>query len=126
MTAETHRNKTPAQRIFISYRREDTQCVAGRLSDSLSAYFGDQRVFRDSDGIAAGERFGGVIDAVLDIADAVVVLTGNQWLTATNEHGKQRLADEAGWVALEVAAALFFYAAAWTGVLGSLLTFVLY
>ena len=53
------------QRIFISYRRDDSQWVAGRLADSLAAYFGDDRVFRDIDGIVAGERFADVIDNTL-------------------------------------------------------------
>ena len=94
------------QRIFISYRRDDSQWVAGRLADSLAAYFGDDRVFRDIDGIAAGERFADVIDNTLSKADAVVVLIGRHWLTAADDQGRTRLDDPDDWVVQEVAAAL--------------------
>ena len=40
-------------KIFISYRRADARGVAGRLGDSLGQYFGDNRVFRDIEDIAA-------------------------------------------------------------------------
>jgi hypothetical protein len=94
------------QRIFISYRRDDSQWVAGRLADSLAAYFGDDRVFRDIDGIVAGERFADVIDNTLSKADAVVVLIGKHWLTAADGQGRRRLDDPDDWVLQEVAAAL--------------------
>jgi hypothetical protein len=106
MTQEGTPVQAPGQRIFISYRRDDTQWVAGRLADSLSAYFGDQRVFRDIDGIVAGERFGDVIENTLGAADAVVVLIGKRWLDASDADGKRRLASDDDWVAQEVSAAL--------------------
>jgi len=94
------------QRIFISYRRDDTQWAAGRLSDSLSAYFGDERVFRDIDGIAGGADFGHVIEQSLGAADAVVVLIGRNWLSAMDDQGRRRLDDPKDWVVQEVATAL--------------------
>ncbi len=94
------------QRIFISYRREDSQWAAGRLSDSLEAYFGDDRVFRDIEDIAGGAHFGDVIHETLGAADAVVVLIGANWLGASDARGNRRLDDAEDWVAREVAAAL--------------------
>ena len=94
------------QRIFISYRRGDTQWVAGRLADSLVAYFGDSRVFRDVEGIAGGADFGDVIRDTLGSADAVVVLIGPDWLSACDDAGNRRLDDADDWVAHEVCAAL--------------------
>ncbi len=72
------------QRIFISYRRDDAQWAAGRLADALSAYFGDQRVFRDIDGIAGGADFGHLIQENLGTADVVIVLIGPDWLDAAD------------------------------------------
>lgn len=95
-----------AQRIFISYRREDTQWAAGRLSDSLASYFGDDRVFRDIEDIAGGAKFGDVIHETLAAADAVVVLIGKDWLRASNDQGMRRLEDPDDWVAREIAGAL--------------------
>jgi len=36
--------------VFISYRREDSQPYAGRLSDLLKTHLGDSVVFMDVDG----------------------------------------------------------------------------
>ncbi len=93
-------------KIFISYRRTDASGVAGRLSDTLGAYFGDERVFRDIEDIAGGANFGNVIEQNLQSADAVIVLIGPSWLTITDSKGQRRLDDPDDWVALEIAAAL--------------------
>ncbi len=95
-----------AQRIFISYRRDDSQWAAGRLPDSLEAYFGEDRVFRDIEDIAGGANFGDVIHETLGAADAVVVLIGKNWLNACDAGGNRRLDDPDDWVAKEIAAAL--------------------
>ena len=94
------------QRIFISYRRDDTQWAAGRLADSLSAYFGDDRVFRDIEGIAGGADFGQVIEQTLETADAVILMIGRNWLDAKDDRGGNRLDDPDDWVVQELAAAL--------------------
>ena len=93
-------------RIFINYRRDDVAGVAGRLSDSLSRYFGDGRVFRDVDGIAAGANFEEVLKNTTQSADAMIVLIGRQWATLAGAQGRPRLHDPDDWVAREIAAAL--------------------
>lgn len=93
-------------RVFISYRRSDTQWVAGRLGDSLSRYFGDKRVFRDVEGIRAGADFHEVIHGTLGKADAVIVLIGPHWLETREDTGQRRLENSNDWVAQEIAAAL--------------------
>jgi len=98
--------KEPQGRIFISYRRDDTQWVAGRLSDSLSQYFGDKRVFRDIEGIGGGADFSEVIRGTLGEADAAVILVGEGWIDATDEAGQRRLDDPDDWVVQEIATAL--------------------
>jgi hypothetical protein len=98
--------KAAQGRIFISYRREDTRWVAGRLADSLVQYFGDERVFRDIEGIGGGADFGEVIHETLGAADAAVIVIGSEWLNATDETGQRRLDDPGDWVAREIAATL--------------------
>lgn len=93
-------------KIFISYRREDSRDFAGRLSDTLEHYFGDNRVFQDIDDIAAGADFGDVLNTTLDSADAVIVLIGKQWLTCTDANGQSRLGKEVDWVTNEIAVTL--------------------
>ena len=54
---------SPRDGIFINYRREDSAGFAGRLADSLGAWFGPERVFRDVGGIDYGEDFEAKIDS---------------------------------------------------------------
>lgn len=98
--------KKSTGRVFISYRREDTQWFAGRLADSLSNYFGDKRVFRDVDGIEGGADFGDVIHGTLKQTDATIILIGDEWLNIANEQGESRLSQPDDWVATEVVTAL--------------------
>jgi hypothetical protein len=95
-----------AGRLFISYRRSDARGTAGRLSDTLSAYFGDERVFRDIENIEGGADFADVIEQNLQGADAVIVLIGPDWLFTKNANGQRRLEDPADWVAEEIAQAI--------------------
>lgn len=93
-------------RIFISYRRTDAKGVAGRLSDTLEIYFGNNRVFRDIEDITGGAEFGQVIEKNLQSADAVIVLIGPDWLSTTNEDGLRRLDAADDWVTQEIAVAI--------------------
>jgi TIR domain len=96
----------PPGRIFINYRRDDVIGVAGRLGDSLNRYFGDGRVFRDVEGIAAGANFEDVLRHTAEQADAMIVLIGPRWLSSVDAQGRPRLHDPQDWVAREIASAL--------------------
>ncbi len=77
--------------IFISYRREDSQDLAGRPFDRLTQRFGKDRVFRDIDAIEPGAKFAQAIAERIGGCDAVVVLIGKGWLEAKNAEGRRRL-----------------------------------
>lgn len=93
-------------RIFINYRRDDAGGVAGRLADSLTTYFGENRVFRDVDGIEGGANFEEVLRETAGAADAMIVLIGRKWVNASDQTGQRRLHDPQDWVSREIAAAL--------------------
>ncbi|MBV1690842.1 toll/interleukin-1 receptor domain-containing protein [Novosphingobium sp. G106] len=93
-------------KIFINYRRDDAGGFAGRLADSLTAYFGPGRVFRDVTGIDYGDDFERVIDEKLAESGALVVVIGDRWSSATNAEGARRLDDPGDYVIREIAAAL--------------------
>lgn len=93
-------------KLFISYRRGDARGIAGRLSDTLGAYFGDERVFRDIESIEGGADFGNVIEESLQTADAVIVLIGPDWLTLKDDNGQRRIDDPEDWVAQEIAVSM--------------------
>jgi len=92
--------------IFISYRREDTRADAGRLCDRLEAQFGDEQVFMDIDDIRPGQNFIDVLHRTLDGCDVMIVLIGQNWLSAQDDSGSRRLDDENDFVRLEVQSAL--------------------
>ena len=92
--------------IFISYRREDSAAYAGRLYDRLAAHFGSEQVFMDVDDIPPGADFASHIDAKVGSCDAMVVVIGQNWLTARDAEGRLRLSDPNDFVGLEVALAL--------------------
>jgi hypothetical protein len=93
-------------KIFINYRRDDAGGFAGRLSDTLTAHFGDERVFRDVTGIDYGHDFERVIDQRVAESCAIVVLIGDKWASIANADGQRRLDDPADYVCREIEAAL--------------------
>ena len=90
-------NSSKNGRIFVSYRRDDSRWFVGRLVDSLSSYFGDERVFRDVADIPGGTDFHDLVEETLESADALIAVIGPNWLAD---------ADDESWVALEIGAAL--------------------
>ena len=91
--------------IAISYRREDSSPVTGRLHDRLRAEFGRQNVFMDFDSIPFGVDFRDKITHTLERARVVVAVVGPGWM-GSREPGKRRIDDPADFVRMEVAAAL--------------------
>lgn len=94
-----------ANRVFISYRRDDAAGYAGRLEEALERRLGRGSVFRDVQDIPPGEDFVAAIRARLAGAQAVLVLIGPRW-AGGDAPGQRRIDDEGDFVRLEVAVAL--------------------
>lgn len=92
-------------RIFISYRRSDTEGYAGRLEDTLKDYFGKDRILRDIGAIVPGEDFKQKSEEIASRAAAVIVLIGPAWLSS-QAGGEPRLREPGDLVATEIKAAL--------------------
>jgi hypothetical protein len=91
-------------RITISYRRDDSLDIAGRIFDRLAAHFGREAVFRDIDNIPPGANFRRHIDRVLDESDIILAVVGPRWIGP--RAGQSRLANTADPVRLEIETAL--------------------
>ena len=91
--------------IAISYRREDSTPVAGRLHDRLRAEFGPENVFMDFDSIPYGVDFRDHIKSTLERADVVVAVVGPGWLGGQTD-ASRRIDDPSDFVRLEIAGAL--------------------
>ncbi len=104
--ADTRRmNGSSANRVFISYRRDDAAGYAGRLEEALEKRVGHAGVFRDVRDIPPGEDFVAAIRARLSGAQTVLVLIGPLW-AGGGAPGLRRIDDAADFVRLEVALAL--------------------
>ena len=90
-------------KIFISYRRADSQTIAGRIYDHLVREFGDENVFKDTFDISPGDDFRGTIREQVAQCDVLLVLIGNSWLTITEANSSTpRLDNPEDWVRIEV------------------------
>jgi len=93
-------------RIFISYRREDSDIWAGRLADELRKHFSAEQVFQDIASIDPGADFPTVLEEALATAAAMLVVIGPRWLSATDKNGRKRLESPTDFVHQEVAESL--------------------
>src|SRR5579885_1581247 len=91
-------------RITISYRRDDSGAITGRIFDRLVAHYGRESIFRDIDNIPLGVDFRDQINRVLDQSDIVLAIVGPRWIGP--RRGQSRLDNEADPVRLEIEAVL--------------------
>ena len=91
-------------RIIISYRRDDSLDMTGRIFDRLAGHFGREAIFRDIDNIPPGADFRRYIDRVLDASDIVLAIVGPRWIGPGDQ--QLRLASAADPVRLEIETAL--------------------
>ncbi|MEP7287462.1 MAG: toll/interleukin-1 receptor domain-containing protein [Chloroflexota bacterium] len=92
--------------IFISYRRADSQHITGRIYDHLRQFFAEQKVFRDTQNLAAGDIFSSEIQEAATSCKILIAVIGTQWLTITDEFGQRRLDNPNDWVRQEITCAL--------------------
>lgn len=101
-----HFTEAKMPKIFISYRRSDSQMVAGRLRESLARRMGEGAIFRDKNSIGAGEDWVRAIEESLTGNAIALALIGPNWATARDEAGARRLDDPADWNRVELELAL--------------------
>ncbi len=97
-------------KIFISYRRDDSEHISGRLHDWLGPHFGRDNVFFDIDNIPFGVDFREHLDAAVGQCDILLAVIGEQWLDARYQEGpkagQRRLDDAVDFVRIEIESAL--------------------
>ena len=91
-----------ALKVFISYRRADTQHVAGRLGDRIGSRF---TLFMDIDDIPLGVDFTKALNEAVSSSDVIVVLIGQRFF-GTVPPAEPRPGQPSDWVVAEVSAAL--------------------
>lgn len=92
-------------RLFISYRRADTQNTARALKEFLDGTPRVREVFLDFDTIPPGKDFIDAINTAIRKSDAAIVLIGEQWAGRLAD-GTRRIDAPDDFVRLEVASLL--------------------
>lgn len=94
------------ERIFISYRREDSAGHAGRVFDRLKGDFGGDVLFMDVDAIPLGANFVRVLREEVGRCSVLLAIIGPGWLDARDGEGERRLENPNDFVRVEIATAL--------------------
>lgn len=93
-------------KILISYRREDSADVTGRIYDRLIQQFGREAIFKDVDSIPFGVDFRIHLDQQVAKCEVFLAVIGRDWMRAGGSKGKSRLEDPKDFVRLEIESAL--------------------
>ncbi|MGC3992928.1 MAG: toll/interleukin-1 receptor domain-containing protein [Propionicimonas sp.] len=89
--------------MFLSYRRADSQHVAGRAADKLADRY---ELFMDIDTIPPGVDFTEYLRRAIGGCDVLLAFIGERWATVTDADGRRRIDDPEDWVAAEITTAL--------------------
>ena len=101
-------------RIAISYRREDTRWITGRIFDRLQDHYENLKspapgakstVFLDYDATPVGVDFRDHIRRAFDDCDVLLAIIGPQWM-GDDGTGGTRLSQSDDWVRIELETAL--------------------
>ena len=97
-------------KIFISYRRDDSEHITGRIYDRLEAHFGREAVYMDINAIPLGVDFRQHLQKAVGQCDILLAVIGDRWLDVRHQEGpkagQRRLDDHGDFVRIEVQAAL--------------------
>ena len=92
-------------KIILSYRRSDSDAIAGRIRDNLALYYGNESVFIDVDNIPFDIDFREHIRKAFGEHDLMLAIVGNKW-TGARKGGRTRIQEETDPVRVEVEMAL--------------------
>lgn len=94
-------------KIVISYRRDDTEAITGRIYDRLCDRYGADSVFIDIDSIPPGVNFREFITKTMQDAGVLLAVMGTQWAGRT-KNNKARIHSPSDFVRIEVEKAFEF------------------
>src|SRR4051794_599641 len=83
-------------KVVLSYRRDDSAAICGRIYDRLCEHFAHDSVFMDIDAIPLGADFREQIRKTISRADAFLAIVGPRWMG--KRRAGTRIADPSDWV----------------------------
>jgi hypothetical protein len=94
-------------KVFISYRREDSQYQAGRIYEAFVRALPPDTVFMDVDSMAPGDDFVEALEGWVQQCDVLLALIGPNWLKSIDPRTNLRRLDNLeDFVRIEVRGAL--------------------
>ena len=93
-------------KILISYRRDDSSDVTGRIYDRLVTQFGREAVFTDVDSIPLGVDFRTYLDEQVSKCSVFLAVIGREWIRKRGSKRKSPLDDPKDFVRIEIESAL--------------------
>jgi len=92
-------------KIFISYRRDDSQAQSELVYQALIERFGPSAIFMDSNAIEPGSKWPDRIKQSLSDAHLVlaVIISPGKWMGVDIDTGERRIDDNDDWVHQELA-----------------------
>jgi DNA polymerase len=93
-------------RIFINYRRQDSEGHVGRLYDHLEEHFPKSDIFMDVEALTPGVDFVDELERAVTACEVFLAVIGAQWLDAVDESGARRLDQWNDFVRIEISLAL--------------------
>ncbi len=91
--------------FFLSYRRDDSAAITGRIYDRLTAKFGRDAVFMDVDAIPLGIDFRDHIREAVSQCDAFLAVIDNLW-NGSPDTNERRLDNPSDFVRVELETAM--------------------
>lgn len=92
--------------LFISYRRDESQDIVGRMYDWLINKIPAKSVFLDVDSIPGGSDFRAAIESSVQASGVMLVVIGQKWLDLRDASGQRRLDNTRDPVRMEIEAAI--------------------
>ena len=93
-------------KIFISYRRKESQDITGRVHDGIAGYFGADAVFMDVDALVSGKEYRAQIGSLINRCGVLLAIIGEDWLECTDDRGTRRLDDPDDLLRIEIQTAI--------------------
>lgn len=93
-------------KIFINYRRMDTEGYVGRLYDHLIPKLKPENIFMDVKDIEPGADFVQILEDAVAQCEVFIAAIGPHWLTLTDDSGERRLDQWNDFVRIEIESAI--------------------
>jgi hypothetical protein len=94
-------------KVFISYRREDSQYQAGRIYEAFVRALPPDTVFMDVDSMAPGDDFVEALEGWVQQCDVLLALIGPRWIDSIDPRTNlRRLDNPEDFVRIEIRGAL--------------------